>query len=196
MNNTQIVTRFPPSPTGTLHIGGARTALFNWLFARHNNGKFVLRIEDTDRVRSTQSNTEVIIESMKWLGLDWDEGPYFQSHRSKIYDEYIQELISTGNAYYCHCSKEELDRKRAEALAKGRKPKYDGKCRDLGLGNAPGAVVRLKSPLTGITTFKDLVKGVISIDNSELDDLILKRSDGSITYNMAVVVDDLSLIHI
>ncbi|MBN1225550.1 MAG: glutamate--tRNA ligase [Deltaproteobacteria bacterium] len=193
MNTTQIVTRFPPSPTGTLHIGGARTALFNWLFARHNNGKFVLRIEDTDRVRSTQSNTEVIIGSMKWLGLDWDEGPYFQSHRSKIYDEYIQELISTGNAYYCHCSKEELDRKRAEALAKGRKPKYDGKCRDLGLGNAPGAVVRLKSPLTGITTFKDLVKGVISIDNSELDDLILKRSDGSITYNMAVVVDDSSM---
>jgi glutamyl-tRNA synthetase len=193
MNNTQIVTRFPPSPTGTLHIGGARTALFNWLFARHNNGKFVLRIEDTDKVRSTQSNTEVIIESMKWLGLDWDEGPYFQSQRSQIYDEYIQELLSTGNAYYCHCSKEELDRKRAEALAKGLKPKYDGTCRNLGLGNTPGAVVRLKSPLTGITTFKDLVKGVISIDNSELDDLILKRSDGSLTYNMAVVVDDSSM---
>jgi len=130
---------------------------------------------------------------MKWLGLDWDEGPYFQSQRSQIYDEYIQELLSTGNAYYCHCSKEELDRKRAEALTKGLKPKYDGTCRNLGLGNAPGAVVRLKIPLTGITTFKDLVKGVISIDNSELDDLILKRSDGSLTYNMAVVVDDSSM---
>lgn len=193
MSDKQVVTRFPPSPTGTLHIGGARTALFNWLFARHNNGKFVLRIEDTDKVRSTQSDTEVIIESMKWLGLDWDEGPYFQSQRSNIYDEYIQNLLSSGNAYYCHCSKEELDRKRAEALAKGLKPKYDGTCRNLGLGYAPGAVVRLKSPLTGTTTFKDLVKGVISIDNSELDDLIIKRSDGSITYNMAVVVDDSSM---
>jgi len=193
MNNEQIITRFPPSPTGTLHIGGARTALFNWLFARHNNGKFILRIEDTDRVRSTEKDTEVIIESMKWLGLDWDEGPYFQSHRAKIYDEYVQELLSTGNAYYCHCSKEELDKKRADAKEKGLKPKYDGKCRNLGLGNAPGAVVRLKSPLSGITTFKDLVKGVISIDNNELDDLILKRSDGSVTYNMAVVVDDSSM---
>ncbi len=193
MNTKQIITRFPPSPTGTLHIGGARTALFNWLFARHNKGKFVLRIEDTDRVRSTEKNTEVIIESMKWLGLDWDEGPYFQSQRTKIYDEYVQELLSAGNAYYCHCSKEELDKKRAEAKANGLKPKYDGTCRNLGLGNAPGAVVRLKSPLSGMTTFKDLVKGVISIDNNELDDLILKRSDGSVTYNMAVVVDDSSM---
>jgi glutamyl-tRNA synthetase len=190
MNNREVVTRFPPSPTGTLHIGGARTALFNWLFARHHNGKFVLRIEDTDKTRSTKENTEAIIESMKWLGLDWDEGPYFQSQRVDIYNEIIQELLSSGKAYYCHCGPDELERKRAEAMKRGLKPKYDGKCRELGLGKAPGAVVRLKIPLSGTTMFQDLVKGVISIDNEELDDLILQRSDGSFTYNYAVVVDD------
>ena len=190
MNKQNIVTRFPPSPTGTLHIGGARTALFNWLFARHHNGSFVLRIEDTDQARSTKENTEIIIESLKWLGLDWDEGPYFQSQRADIYNECIEKLLSSGKAYYCHCNPEELERKRIEAKERGLKPKYDGTCRDLGLGKAPGAVVRLKSLLTGRTTFKDLVKGVISIDNDELDDLILQRSDGSFTYNFAVVVDD------
>jgi len=190
MNKKKVVTRFPPSPTGTLHIGGARTALFNWLFARHHNGKFVLRIEDTDIARSTKENTESIIESMKWLGLDWDEGPYFQSQRTHIYNEMIEELLSSGKAYYCHCNPEELDRKRAAAKKRGLKPKYDGTCRERGLGKAPGAVVRLKGPLSGTTTFKDLVKGVISIDNEELDDLILQRSDGSFTYNYAVVVDD------
>jgi glutamyl-tRNA synthetase len=193
MNTKQVVTRFPPSPTGTLHIGGARTALFNWLFARHHHGKFVLRIEDTDKLRSTRENTESIIESLKWLGLDWDEGPYFQSQRTKIYYEMIEKLLSSGKAYYCHCSPEELEKKRAEAKKKGLKPKYDGKCRDLGLGKVPGAVVRLKSPLTGKTIFKDLVKGSISIANEELDDLILQRSDGSFTYNFAVVVDDSKL---
>ena len=193
MNRKQVVTRFPPSPTGTLHIGGARTALFNWLFARHHHGKFVLRIEDTDKLRSTKENTESIIESLKWLGLDWDEGPYFQSQRIKIYYEMIEKLLSSGKAYYCHCSPEELEKKRAEAKKKGLKPKYDGKCRDLGLGKAPGAVVRLKSPLTGKTIFKDLVKGSISIENEQLDDLILQRSDGSFTYNFAVVVDDSKL---
>ncbi len=190
MSRENIVTRFPPSPTGTLHIGGARTALFNWLFARHYNGKFVLRIEDTDTARSTKEDTEVIIESLRWLGLDWDQGPYFQSQRTKIYQEHIEKLLSSGHAYYCHCTPEELERKRLEAKERGLKPKYDGTCRDRGLGKAPGAVVRLKSPLTGTTTFTDLVKGVISIDNEELDDLILQRSDGSYTYNFAVVVDD------
>jgi glutamyl-tRNA synthetase len=190
MSREDIVTRFPPSPTGTLHIGGARTALFNWLFARHYTGKFVLRIEDTDTARSTKEDTEVIIESLRWLGLDWDEGPYFQSQRTKIYQEHIEKLLSFGHAYYCHCTPEELERKRLEAKERGLKPKYDGTCRDRGLGRAPGAVVRLKSPLTGTTTFTDLVKGVISIDNEELDDLILQRSDGSYTYNFAVVVDD------
>jgi len=190
MNKEQVVTRFPPSPTGTLHIGGARTALFNWLFARHHNGKFILRIEDTDRTRSTKEDTEVIIESMKWLGLDWDEGPYFQSQRTDIYNEMTEGLLSSGKAYYCHCSPEELERKRIEAKKRGLKPKYDGTCRELGLGKAPGAVVRLKSPQSGTTTFRDLVKRVISIDNEELDDLILQRSDGSFTYNYAVVVDD------
>ena len=190
MNTKQVVTRFPPSPTGTLHIGGARTALFNWLFARHHHGKFVLRIEDTDKLRSTRDNTDSIIESLRWLGLDWDEGPYFQSQRMEIYNEMIEELLSSGRAYYCHCSPEELEKKRIEAKKGELKPKYDGKCRELGLGKAPGAVVRLKSPLSGKTTFKDLVKGVISIENEQLDDLILQRSDGSFTYNFAVVVDD------
>jgi glutamyl-tRNA synthetase len=193
MNTKQVVTRFPPSPTGTLHIGGARTALFNWLFARHYHGKFVLRIEDTDKLRSTRENTESIIESLKWLGLDWDEGPYFQSQRTKIYYEMIEKLLSSGKAYYCHCSPEELEKKRIEAKKKAFKPKYDGKCRERGLGKAPGAVVRLKSPLAGKTIFKDLVKGSISIENEQLDDLILQRSDGSFTYNFAVVVDDSKL---
>ncbi len=190
MNTKQVVTRFPPSPTGTLHIGGARTALFNWLFSRHHHGKFVLRIEDTDKLRSTRENTESIIESLKWLGLDWDEGPYFQSQRTKIYYDMIEKLLSSGKAYYCHCSPEELEKKRIEAKKEGLKPKYDGKCRELGLGKAPDAVVRLKSPLAGKTIFKDLVKGSISIENEQLDDLILQRSDGSFTYNFAVVVDD------
>jgi len=190
VNNKEVVTRFPPSPTGTLHIGGARTALFNWLFTRHHHGKFILRIEDTDKVRSTEEDTEVIVESMRWLGLDWDEGPYFQSQRTHIYNEMIEKLLSSGKAYYCHCSPEELEKKRREAKERGLKPKYDGTCRERGLGEAPGAVVRLKSPLSGTTTFTDLVKGVISIDNEELDDLILQRSDRSFTYNYAVVVDD------
>jgi len=190
MDKEQVVTRFPPSPTGTLHIGGARTALFNWLFSRHHHGRFVLRIEDTDKARSTKENTETIIESLRWLGLDWDEGPYFQSQRSQFYHEALEELLSSGNAYYCHCSPEELEKKRKEAIQKGLKPKYDGTCRDKGLGKAPGAVVRLKSPLTWSTTYNDLVKGTISIENEELDDLILQRSDGTFTYNFAVVVDD------
>jgi len=193
MTREQIITRFPPSPTGYLHIGGARTALFNWLFARQKGGKFILRIEDTDKERSSEAATNAILESMEWLGLDWDEGPYFQSQRYDIYNSFIERLIETGQAYHCHCSPEELDKKRNEAKAKGLKPKYDGKCRDLGLGPAAGSVVRLKTPPSGLTRFDDLVKGPISFNNEELDDLILRRSDGSPTYHMAVVADDISL---
>jgi len=193
MSKGEVITRFPPSPTGFLHIGGARTALYNWLFARQRGGKFILRIEDTDTARSTEEATRAILESMEWLGLDWDEGPYFQSQRYHIYEEFIERLLSSGEAYYCHCTPEELKRKREEAKVKGLKPKYDGKCRSLGLGPGPGAVVRLKSPQTGKTIFKDLVKGSISFDNEELDDLILKRSEGSPTYHMAVVTDDISM---
>jgi glutamyl-tRNA synthetase len=193
MSQKQIITRFPPSPTGYLHIGGARTALFNWLFARQNGGKFILRIEDTDKERSTDEATNAILESMEWLGLDWDEGPYFQSQRYDIYNALIDRLVEKGQAYHCHCSPEELDKKRSEAKAKGLKPKYDGKCRELGLDPAEGSVVRLKTPLSGQTRFNDRVKGPISFNNDELDDLILKRSDGSPTYHMAVVADDISL---
>ena len=193
MTREKIVTRFPPSPTGYLHIGGARTALFNWLFARQKGGKFVLRIEDTDKARSSDETTRAIIESMEWLGLDWDEGPYFQSQRYHIHNAFIERLLSTGQAYHCHCSPDELERARKAAMAKGLKPKYNGKCRDLGLGPAPGSVVRLKTPKTGITQFNDHVKGRVRFDNEELDDLILRRSDGSPTYHMAVVADDISL---
>jgi glutamyl-tRNA synthetase len=193
MKQEKIVTRFPPSPTGYLHIGGARTALFNWLVARQSGGKFILRIEDTDKARSTEEATRAILESMEWLGLDWDEGPYFQSQRSPIYETFIERLLRSGKAYYCHCAPEELDKKRAEAKSKGLKPKYDGTCRERGLGPEPGSVVRLKSPRTGKTHFNDIIKGTISFDNDELDDLILKRSDGSPTYHMAVVADDISL---
>ena len=193
MTQGKIVTRFPPSPTGYLHIGGARTALFNWLLARQNGGKFILRIEDTDKARSTEEATRAILESMEWLGLDWDEGPHFQSRRSPIYDAFIERLLSSGKAYYCYCTPEELEKKREEAKSRGLKPKYDGTCRERGLGPADGSVVRLKSPLTGTTHFEDMVKGDISFDNDELDDLILKRSDGSPTYHLAVVSDDVSL---
>jgi glutamyl-tRNA synthetase len=188
-----IVTRFPPSPTGYLHIGGARTALFNWLFTRRRGGKFIVRIEDTDKARSTDEATMGILESLQWLGLEWDEGPYFQSRRTPIYDEFIERLLDSGKAYHCHCTPEELERKREAAKSKGRKPRYDGTCRELALGPAPGSVVRLKTRRTGSTSFKDLVKGPISFDNAELDDLILRRSDGSPTYHLAVVADDVAL---
>jgi glutamyl-tRNA synthetase len=193
MNSEKIVTRFPPSPTGYLHIGGARTALFNWLLARQKHGKFVLRIEDTDEARSTNEATRAILDSMEWLGLDWDEGPYFQSQRYEIYNASIDRLLATGEAYHCHCTAHEVERKRKEAMARGLKPKYDGTCRDLGLGEAPGSVVRLRTPRTGITSFDDLVKGPLRFANEELDDLILRRSDGSPTYHLAVVSDDISL---
>ena len=190
---TQVVTRFPPSPTGYLHVGGARTALFNWLYARQKGGRFILRIEDTDTARSTEEATSAIIESMQWLGMDWDEGPFFQSQRFPLYREFIQRLLSSGRAYYCACTAAELEQRREEAKARGLKPKYDGKCRDLGLGPAPGCVVRLKSPQTGKTVFQDLVKGPVAFDNEELDDLVLLRSDNTPTYHLAVVVDDITM---
>ena len=193
MTQDRIVTRFPPSPTGYLHIGGARTALFNWLFARQKKGKFVLRIEDTDKERSTEEATRAIVESLEWLGIDWDEGPYFQSQRYPIYQEMVERLVSSGKAYYCHCTPQELEARREAAKALGLKPKYDGKCRDKGLGPGPNAVVRLKSPRSGKTVFHDLVKGTISFQNEELDDLVLWRSDGSPTYHLAVVVDDITM---
>lgn len=193
MSQKKIVTRFPPSPTGYLHIGGARTALFNWLFARKHGGTFILRIEDTDQARSTEEAAKAIIDSMNWLGLDWDEGPYFQSRRYDLYNRAIDRLLESGKAYHCHCPPERLEQQREAARAKGLKPKYDGTCRDLGLGPAPGSVVRLKCPATGTTRFDDLIKGPIRISNEELDDLILRRSDGSPTYHMAVVADDIDL---
>lgn len=193
MPKDSVVTRFPPSPTGYLHIGGARTALFNWLFARQRGGKFIVRIEDTDKARSTDEASMGILQSLQWLGLDWDEGPFFQSQRYPIYEQFIERLLSSGRAYHCQCTPEELDKKRALAKSRGLKPRYNGKCRELGLGPAPGSVVRLKSPQTGSTSFKDLVKGLISFENDELDDLILRRSDGSPTYHMAVVADDVAM---
>ena len=189
----EIITRFPPSPTGYLHIGGARTALFNWLYARHTGGRFVLRLEDTDTRRSTQASVDAIFEALEWLGIDWDDGPYYQSQRFDIYREYIQKLIDTGNAYYCTCPAERVDEVRKKAMAAGEKPKYDGLCRDKGLNKTEGAVVRFKAPITGTTVIDDVIKGPIVFQNTEMDDFILQRSDGTPTYNIAVVVDDITM---
>ncbi|MFP4629099.1 MAG: glutamate--tRNA ligase [Desulfohalobiaceae bacterium] len=189
----EIVTRFPPSPTGHLHVGGARTALFNWLRARNQGGRFVLRIEDTDQTRSSQEMTDSILDALTWLGLDWDDGPYFQSQRLDLYQEHIDYLLETGQAYYCQCSSQEVEEMREEARAQGEKPKYNGRCRDLGLGPGPNRVVRFKSPLAGQTLFRDELKGVVQVENKELDDFVLRRADGSPTYNLAVVVDDASM---
>ncbi len=188
-----IITRFPPSPTGYLHVGGARTALFNWLYARHTNGKFVLRIEDTDTARSTQASVDAIFEALEWLGIEWDAGPYFQSQRLDIYQEYIDRLVAAGHAYYCTCSSEKLEVMRAAAMEKGGKPKYDGTCRDRGLAKTDNAVVRFKAPLGGTTVLKDVVKGNIVFQNDELDDFIICRSDGTPTYNFVVVIDDITM---
>ncbi|MEW6265533.1 MAG: glutamate--tRNA ligase [Thermodesulfobacteriota bacterium] len=190
---TGIRTRFAPSPTGHLHVGGARTALFNWLLARSQGGTFVLRIEDTDAERSTVEYTQAILEAMTWLGLDWDEGPFFQTQRTDVYREYIQKMLDQGRAYWCHCRPEELTERRRRAMEQGRKPKYDGLCREKGLGPASGAVVRFKGPLTGVTHWDDLIKGPIAFDHEELDDLVILRSDGLPTYNLAVVVDDITM---
>ncbi len=179
--------RFAPSPTGYLHIGGARTALFAWLWAKKNNSKFVLRIEDTDKERSTQPSVDAILEGMDWLGLDYDEGPIYQSDRAERYNEVISELLTKGKAYYCDCSIERLELMRGEQIVKKEKPKYDGCCRSKGLKNG---VIRFLNPIDGDVNFIDYVKGEIIISNSELDDLIISRSDGSPTYNLTVVVDD------
>jgi glutamyl-tRNA synthetase len=188
-----IITRFPPSPTGYLHVGGARTALFNWLYARHTNGQFVLRIEDTDTKRSTQASVDAIFDALKWLGIDWDDGPYFQTDRFDIYREYIQKLADTGHAYYCNCTPERVEAGRKEAMATGGKPKYDGACRDKGLSAGPDTVVRFKAPTTGTTVIEDVVKGNIVFQNAELDDFVIARSDGTPTYNFVVVVDDITM---
>ncbi len=182
--------RFAPSPTGYLHIGGVRTALFNWLFARHHGGIFILRIEDTDRSRSTEEAIHVIVEGMRWLGLNWDEGPYRQTDRLDMYRQHADRLLKEGKAYWCDCSPEQLEARRAEALSKGQTPKYDGRCRDRELPPSPNRALRFRAPQTGQTVVEDLVKGTVIFDNAELDDLIMVRADGFPTYNFCVVVDD------
>lgn len=192
MDNT-IITRFPPSPTGYLHVGGARTAIFNWLYARNQKGKFILRIEDTDTERSTQAAVDAIFEGLEWLGIDWDEGPFYQTKRVPEYKEYLQKLIDSGDAYYCTCTPDEITAMREKAMAEGKKPKYDGTCRNKGLKDGPGTVIRIKAPLEGATVLHDVVKGDITLDNSELDDFIIRRSDGMPTYNFAVAIDDITM---
>ncbi|WP_194755338.1 glutamate--tRNA ligase [Aliidiomarina indica] len=185
-----VVSRFAPSPTGYLHVGGARTALYAWLVARAAGGKFVLRIEDTDRERSTQEAIDAIFAGMEWLGLTWDETPVFQTHRFDRYQQIIDQLMAEGKAYKCYCSQERLETMREEQMAAGLKPRYDGKCRDI--EDKPGQpyVIRFRNPQEGSVVFEDHVRGRIEIANKELDDLILARTDGTPTYNFCVVVDD------
>jgi len=188
-----VVTRFAPSPTGFLHIGGARTALFNWLYARHHGGKMLLRIEDTDRERSTQAAIDAILDGLSWLGLDWDGEPISQFARAVRHREAADQLIAAGKAYYCYASQEELTEMRETARAEGRPPRYDGRWRDRDPSEAPAGVkpvVRLKAPLDGETVVDDQVQGRVVFPNKDLDDLVLLRSDGSPTYMLAVVVDD------
>ena len=185
-----VRTRFAPSPTGFLHIGGARTALFNSLYARHHGGQFILRIEDTDRERSTPEAVEAILESLRWLRLDWDEGPFFQSQRAGIYRQHAEQLAARRRAYWCACTPAVLEQKRRAALARGRSPAYDRTCRAAGLAAGAGRVLRFKAPAGGQTAFADLVKGPIVFENRDLDDFVLLRSDGTPTYNFCVVVDD------
>ncbi len=188
----QVKTRFAPSPTGFLHVGGARTALFSWLYARHCGGRFVLRIEDTDRERSTQPAIDAIIESMKWLNLNWEEGPFYQTKRFDRYKEVIDQLLKEGKAYKCYCSKERLEKMRADQMAAGLKPRYDGHCREdhCEHGADEPYVIRFRNPDDGVVAFDDVVKGHVEFKNSELDDFIIQRSDGTPTYNFCVVVDD------
>ena len=191
----EVRTRFAPSPTGYLHIGGVRTALFAWLYARHHGGRFILRIEDTDRERSTQESVKAILDGMSWLGLDADEGPVFQSDRFDRYSAVAGQLLASGMAYRCYCSSDELAGVRQRQRQQGLKPRYDRKCRDMldeGGADRP-SVIRFKNPLSGWIDFKDQVRGAITIANDELDDLIIVRSDGTPTYNFSVVVDDLDM---
>ncbi|MFP4161410.1 MAG: glutamate--tRNA ligase [Ectothiorhodospira sp.] len=187
----KVRTRFAPSPTGYLHIGGARTALFSWLYARKHGGEFVLRVEDTDLARSNAESVNAILEGMSWLGLEYDEGPFYQTQRFDRYKEVVQRLLDEGHAYYCYCTKEELEAMREEQMARKEKPRYDGRCRmrkEPREGVEP--VIRFRNPLEGITVVDDMVRGRVIFQNSELDDLIIARSDGTPTYNLTVVVDD------
>lgn len=192
---TKVRTRFPPSPTGYLHIGSARTALFNYLFARQHGGEFVLRIEDTDRERSTDEAVQVIMDSMEWMGLDYDEGPFFQTKRFDRYREVVNQLLEEGKAYKCFCTPEELTEMRESAMAKKEKPRYNGHWRDRTDTPPEGIdpVIRFKNPTNGAVVIEDAVKGPISVENSELDDLVIMRSDGTPTYNLCVVVDDIDM---
>ena len=187
-------TRFAPSPTGYLHVGGARTALFSWLYAKKMNGQFILRIEDTDAERSTESSVQAIFDGMSWLGLGHDEGPFFQTDRFPRYQEVIQQLLDQGDAYHCYCTAEEVEAMREEQRQNKQKPRYNGRCR-LRTEPLEGAtsVIRFKNPETGYVNFNDLVRGEITISNEELDDLIIARTDGTPTYNLTVVVDDLDM---
>lgn len=188
-----VVTRFAPSPTGFLHIGGARTALFNWLYAKHHQGKFLLRIEDTDRERSTDAAVDAIFDSLKWLGLDWDEEPVFQFSRAARHAEVAHDLLKQGKAYYCYCSTEELEQMREEARKNGQPPRYNGFWRDRDPSLAPPGVkpvVRFKAPQTGETVIEDMVQGTVRTQNAQLDDMVLLRADGTPTYMLSVVVDD------
>lgn len=187
----KVRVRFAPSPTGYLHIGGVRTALFNWLFARRHQGTFILRIEDTDQERSTDEAIQAILDGMRWVGLDWDEGPFRQTERMDLYRRHATQLFEQGKAYWCVCTAEELEARRKEALAKGQSQKYDGRCRAKGITKPTGgAALRFKAPQEGETVIDDLVKGKVVFDNTVLDDLIVLRSNGYPTYNFAVVVDD------
>jgi glutamyl-tRNA synthetase len=190
-----IKTRFAPSPTGYLHVGGARTALYSWLFTRKMRGVFVLRIEDTDRERSTEASVQAILDGMRWLNLEFDEGPYFQTQRFDRYAEKIDQLVNQGDAYYCSCSRERIETLREQQMAARLKPRYDGRCRELNLkpDGESDLVVRFKNPLQGSVSFMDHVKGEIIVSNEELDDLIIARTDGTPTYNLTVVVDDMDM---
>jgi glutamyl-tRNA synthetase len=191
---TKVRTRFAPSPTGDLHIGGARTALFSWLLARHAQGVFILRIEDTDVARSTRESIQVILDAMTWLGMDWDEGPFYQTQRISFYQEAAEKLLKEGRAYRCYCTPEELETKREAALKAGIKPKYDRTClhRKSFPTGRPSAI-RFLSPEEGKTVVEDLIQGRVEFENTELDDLIILRSDGLPTYNFSVVVDDATM---
>ncbi|MBX3709592.1 MAG: glutamate--tRNA ligase [Gammaproteobacteria bacterium] len=185
-----VRTRFAPSPTGYLHIGGARTALYCWLYARKTKGTFILRIEDTDLERSTPESVQAILDGMAWLNLHYDEGPYYQTQRFDRYREVIQQMLNSGTAYRCYCSKERLEQLRENQMARKEKPRYDGTCRNLMEPREGPCVIRFKNPLDGMVEFNDLIRGRLSFANSELDDLIIARSDGTPTYNFTVVVDD------
>ena len=192
--------RFAPSPTGYLHVGGARTALFNWLFARHFGGTLILRIEDTDFERSSKPMVEGILDGMRWLGMDWDEGPFFQSERLPLYRSTADKLVVAGHAYPCFCTKDELERRRAEATAAGRTPMYDRRCRAIPPDAAEArqaagepAAIRFAVPDSGITNFEDAVFGTVAFANSELEDFVLLRSDGIPTYHLSVVADDVDM---